>query len=355
MDYKAAMDHIARETLRPVYLLHGEESYLLRRVSGAILDRTLTPEEREMNLTVLDRDPALSQLIGLLETAPFFGEKNVVLIRQSQLTAAARKERGEDAAAGGDDTGKPQSAAGEERLLKLLANMPECSMLILMTAKADKRRKIYKTIEKYGMVVEAPPLKGKELRAWLTGRLAERKLKLAPDAAEYLLTAVSLMSQVSLDFIENELEKAALHQVGPGAVSLAALQQTLSAAPEISVFAMLEALSQKQLAEALGLLEAQLAAGEHPIKLLALLARQVRQLWQTRMLAGKGQGSREIAEYFRVPPFIGEKLLKQSRSFDGEKLKQALLELADADRDLKSGRASALALERIMIDLCRGC
>ena len=352
MDYRTAMEQIAREPLRSVYLLHGEEGYLLRRLTAAILDKALAPDEREMNLAVLDRDPPLPQLIGLLETAPFIGDKNVVLIRQSLIAAAARKEKDGDEAA---DGGKGSAPPGEERFLTLLANMPAYGLLILLTGKADKRRKIYKTIEKYGMVVEAPSLKGKELRIWLTGRLNELRLKLAPDATEYLLAAVSLMPQVSLDFIENELEKARLYQGGQGVITLAGLQQTLSAAPEISVFAMLEALSQKHLAEALQLLAAQLTAGEHPVKLLALLARQVRQLWQTRELSAQGYGSREVAEYFKVPPFIGEKLLKQSRSFSEAALKQALLTLADTDRDLKSGRASPLALERLMIELCQKC
>ena len=349
MDYKTAMEHIAREPLRSVYLLHGDESYLLRRVSAAILDKALAPEERDMNLTVLDREPPLPQLIGLMETAPFLGEKQVVLVRQSQLLAA-RKEK--DASEENDGESGGKNAAAEERLIKVLADMPEYSLLILMGEKADKRRKLYKTIEKHGVVVEAAPLKGKELRNWLLGRLLERNMKLSPDAADYLLAAVSLMSQVSLDFIDNELEKAQLHQGNSDKITLAALQQTLAAAPEISVFAMLEALSQKQLAAALGMLTAQLAAGEHPVKLLALLARQVRQLWQTQELAAKGCGSREVAEHFRVPPFIGEKLLKQSRSFASGQLKQALLDLADADRDLKSGRSGPVALERIMIDLC---
>ncbi len=54
-----------------------------------------------------------------------------------------------------------------------------------------------------------------------------------------------------------------------------------------------------------------------------------------------------------MPPFVGEKLLRQGRGFAGATLQRAMVALAEADRDLKNGRADKYVLEQIVIDMCR--
>lgn len=340
MDYNEAMAEIKKGRVRPVYLLHGEEPYLARRLEKAVVDALLPPEDRDLALTVLDRDPPVAELVNLIETVPFLGGKNVVVIRGTTLF---RSGRGEDAA---DDK-------GDDRLLKLLDNMPDYSHVVFAAAEAaDKRRKLYKAVERVGAAVDVSPLKAKDIRPWLTAKLAEKGRKMAPDAVEQLLAAFSMMPQLSLGLLDNELDKIALYAAGP-TISRRDVLAVMSAVPEVSVFAMIDAVSQKQAGKALRLLAEQLAAGENAIRLLALLTRQVRMLWRGKELAGQGAGSREIAEELGVPPFVGEKLLRQCRGFSEPALRQALVSLADADRDLKTGRADKTVLEKIIIEMCR--
>ena len=345
MDYKAVLAGIKQNKIASTYLLYGEETYYLRQVEQALINRVVPAQDRDMNLVIFESDPPREELINTIETIPFLGEKNLIIVRNTGLFSAGRK------AGGGEVQDKTDAAT--ERLIKLFGNMPDYSHVVfIMPDKPDKRRKIFKALEKNGVVLEAAPLKGKELRVWLTDRLAELKIKMAPDAQEHLLTAVSMMPQVSLDFVNNELEKVLLYTTDKPRVTQQDLLQILSAVPEVSVFAMMEALSQKQTPQALTLLREQLTAGEHPIRILVLLARQVRQLWQAKELIHKGYGSREVADFFKVPGFIGEKLVKQSRGFNEGKLKAALLSLAAADRDLKSSRSGPVVLEKIIIELC---
>ncbi|MDR1702184.1 MAG: DNA polymerase III subunit delta, partial [Sporomusaceae bacterium] len=239
-----------------------------------------------------------------------------------------------------------------ERLINLFGNLPPYSYLVFTSGeKADKRRKIYKGLEKHGTVVEANPLKGRELREWLWEKIAELNLKMPSEAKEHLLFAVNMMPQASLDFLQNELEKIALYS-GSAAVTLPKLKEILAKAPEISIFAMVEALRQKELALALALLQDQLKTGKHPVQILALLAKQVEQLLKTKELLNEGYDPKKIAAYFKLPLFIGEKLARQSRNFAAAALTGAIVDLAQADHLLKSGRSGAYVLERIMIELC---
>ncbi|WP_371361371.1 putative protein YqeN [Sporomusa rhizae] len=345
MDYKAICAAISRNELASIYLLHGEENYYLRQIEKRLITAVVPPEDRDMNLIIFETDPSIEELINIIETAPFLGEKNLILVRNTALFSAGRKSSSNES----QDKADPVM----DRLINLFSSMPSYSLVVFNTSeKPDKRRKLYKAIEKNGIVFEAAPLKGKELRGWLVERLKELKIRMAPDAQEHLLTAVSMMPQVSLDFINNELEKLILYTAGKQNISSQDLMQILSSVPEVSIFAMVEALSQKQTSQAIALLREQLTAGEHPVRILALLARQVRQLWQAKELGNKGYGSREIAEFFKVPGFIGEKLGRQSRGFSEDKLKSAMLNLASADRDLKMSRTGPVVLEKIIIELC---
>jgi DNA polymerase-3 subunit delta len=85
---------------------------------------------------------------------------------------------------------------------------------------------------------------------------------------------------------------------------------------------------------------------------LALLAKQVEQLLKTKEFLAQGYDQKKIATYFKLPLFIGEKLARQSRNFSAAALSQAVVDLAEADYFLKSGRSGVYVLEKIMIELC---
>lgn len=345
MSYVEVLGDIKKGVIQPIYLLYGEETYFIRQIEQAVVKKVLAPDEMDMNLITLERDPSVNELMSLIDTVPFMGGKNVIIVRGTGLFRP-RKSGGEGES--------PGASKADERLLAMVANLPDYAHVILSTTdKVDKRRKLFKTIEKHGAAVEVSHLKVKEVRNWLTVRLGEMNKRMAGDAMEYFLGIVSIMSKVSLGFLHNELEKIALFTAEKTLITQRDLVEIMSAIPEISVFAMIEAVSQKQVGKALQLIGEQLQAGEHPLKLISLLSRQVRMMWQAKDMAAGGASSRDIAEKLGLVPFIGEKMLKQSRNFTTTVLKETMLALATADHHLKSGRATGMVLEEIIIGMCR--
>lgn len=337
MLYTEALAQLKKGIIRSLYLLYGEESYLARQLEQEIIGKLLLPEEYDMNLITLDHDPKLPELINLINTIPFMGGKNVIVVKETAFFKARRSEQE-------DDT---------DKLAKVFHDMPPYSCVIFTTTdKVDKRRALYKALDKIGAAIELAPLKPKDVRGWLTLRLKELNVRMQSDAIEYFLSVISIMPQVSLGFLENELEKMVLYTGGKKSITQSSLVEILSSIPEVSVFAMLDALTQKQINKALELLNSQLSTGEHPLKLIALLSREVRLLWQAAEMTGKGYSANRVAEALGVPPFIGEKKIRQSQSFSRLSLKHALVELARADGDLKTGRATNSVLEKIIIEMC---
>lgn len=344
MNHTDVLREIKNKQIRSVYLLYGEETYFTRQLEKAIIDAVLTPEECDMNLVVFNQDPPFQELVTLIETIPFLGGRNVIVIRGTSLFKARR---------GSNDENQPTSGSNDEQLIRLLSNMPDYSHLVMSTTdKVDKRRKLFKTVEAYGIAAEMAPLKLGDIRGWLNTKLVSLNKNMAQDAIEHLLGAIALMPQISLSFLDNEIEKLALYS-GNRNITLEDTEQVLASIPEVSVFVLIDALSQKQKAKALELLNQQLAAGDHPLRILALLVRQIRMLWQAKELAAQGINARTLAASIGVPPFVGEKVLRQSRNFSHKTLKEALLALAAADYELKAGKSDNIALERIIIELCQ--
>lgn len=347
MNYSAIMEQINRNQIASIYLLYGEEAYLIKEVEQKLIHALLPPDEWETGLMVFENEPSSEELVRLSESVPFFGSKNVILVRSTALFRA-RKTSGQT-----ETTGEEGSDAASEKLIELFANMPEYSHIIFLGGdKIDKRKKLVKAIEKHGAVAEFAPLKVKDVKPWIAAKVAEHNKRLTADAMEHLLNIVSIMPQVSLGFLAGELEKASLYTKSKPSITRDDLIKILSVVPEVSVFVMLEALSQKQAARALQLLGEQLSTGEFPFRLLALLARQVRQLWQAKLMVEQGFSQQDVANEFKVPLFIGEKLVRQSRSFSAEQLKAGILRLAAADRDLKTGKTNGQVLEQFVIELC---
>lgn len=320
----------------PVYLLYGEETYLSRQLEIQITEQLLPADERETNVIAFDSDPEPAALINIIDSAPFFGSKNVIVIRGTTLFKA--KKDGEGPKMGNDD------------LLQIFSNMPPYSHVILISdSKVDKRKKLFKIVDKYGVVIECSPMKVRDVREWLHKQLADAGRKMDNQAMEHLLAILSLMPQISLGFMQNELDKIFLYTNATKSITKQDLQEILSSLPEVSVFAMIDAVCQKQTAKALVLLQEQLASGQHPLQIIALLARQVRMLCQAKEYS-QVMSSQEVAKQLGVPPFVGDKLIRQSTNFSFAVLKNTLVSLAEANCNFKLG--SGIILENIVINFC---
>ena len=76
-----------------VYLFYGEEGLLIRQMANKVIEAALAPEDREFNLISMESDPGIPELLNLVESAPFFGDYKVVVIRNSKFFQAARQSR----------------------------------------------------------------------------------------------------------------------------------------------------------------------------------------------------------------------------------------------------------------------
>ena len=339
MKFGEFMVRLKRGEMPHVFLLAGEERYYIDKAEQAIRQRLAIADDSAVQK--INGDVDIDSLVGLIETIPFFNSTNVIIIKNANFL---REKKAEDKAKKNDKLA---------RLIDTLENMPEFSyVLFISTVKVDKRKKIYKAIEKNGLVLDAEPLKAWNINEWLQGKLQSQNRTLEPAAMEYFAGIVSMMREVSLEYLDSEFDKLALYG-GQRVITKNDMVKLFAGLPEVSIFSLMDAISEQNARKAIILLKRELESGTYFTVLITLITRHVRQLWQAKELAKRGLRGQAIAKPLELNPYIAEKLSRAAGRFDEKALRAAMLELIDADYLLKSGKAGDELLEHALISLCR--
>lgn len=358
MKFGEFMAYHRKNAVGQLYLLAGEESYFLDKGRKRVFELLFPDGATSEDFQELPSDTSIGDLIMNASTVPFFTDRNVIVIRDWNILHKKQAENTEEGTK--SKRGKATKAAPEDRLIEFLGNIPEFSTIVFISRKSvDKRRRLGKALVKYAITLEADPLRSYETAAveeWLRGKLQELHKTMDREAIQYFLSAVSMMQTVSLGYLEQELNKLAVYMgKDEKHIDRRLLIKALSNIPEVSGFAMLNAISEHNTRRALYLLQRQVEAGTYPPVIVGLLVSHVRRLMQVKGALERGLKGKALATAVGgsgFSAFIAERLAAESKSFSNKQLKEAFLELADADYRMKTGRATPAELENIIISLC---
>ena len=317
--------------LKHVYLLSGKENFYIDKAREKILSKLKILRQDVFYIDYKDKMP-LSEVVNAIDTSPLFSPLNVVVVRNATFFSADEKF---------------------DALENALTNILPSSYVIFITESADKRRKIYKTVAKIGATLEAEQLRSWQIGEWLDEKLKSIGKTMNGQARKYFSERVEMLPEISLWYLENELDKVAAY-VGGRDITATDLQRIMAEPPELSNFAIIDAINAKQTEKALLILRNQLRDIYKAPLIIGLLVRHIRQLMLAKFHLKRGMQSKELARPLEVAsPFIAQKIGDASRSYTPKILEETFLELADVDFNFKFGRAGAEAIEKIVVKLCR--
>ncbi len=192
---------------------------------------------------------------------------------------------------------------------------------------------------------------GNEVAAWLLERARRIGAEIEHAAAERL----SQLLGADLWALSNELDKLARH-AGERPVSVADVELLTTAARDEDVFALVDDAVEGRTASALLRLRGLIEGGaEHPGRLQALIARQLRNLIRAAELIEQGASREEIGRATGVThPYPLGRLVTQAETIGRPAAERALRAVEAADHAVKTGRyADVLALELLLTSLPR--
>jgi DNA polymerase-3 subunit delta len=328
----------------PIYFLYGPESYLIEEEVQRLLDQTLAPKERGLNLHTFDGEEQSGQEIAqAAQTLPMFSKYRFVLVNE-----ADRMEE-----------------ENVEALLRYILDPSPTTCLVMVGQTAGSWKRHQAAVEKVGKAVEYGRLKGRGLASWIKKRMEEKGKTISEEAVDYLMEVVG----DHLQDHENALEKISLSVKEKRSIALSDIEGIVSEVKISTVFDLTEAIGQQNLEKALGILEKALESKAIPFRkdeetskkmedpiplLLSMMARQYRLIWRVKELLTHHQGSGEVAKVLRMSPWNVKKLMDQGRKFSVSFLREAILRCHQTDMAVKRGRGPKnLLMEKLVIDLCR--
>ena len=188
-----------------------------------------------------------------------------------------------------------------------------------------------------------------EVIPWLRSRAAGLGIAIEAQAAEALASHVG----ADLRTLAGELEKLARYASGR-AVSAADVALLTPEAQETNIFNLVDAVVEGRTGQGLVMLRRMLShGGEEPLRVQAMLARQVRNLVRARELIEEGAAQGAIGEATGVTgDYPLRKLLGQARATSTPAVEGALRAIEASDHAVKTGETGAeLALELLVIRL----
>ena len=317
--------------IKQVYLLCGAESFFIDKAREKIFARLGVDRTTELVTFDCNAKPALGEIFSAIDSSPFFGMRTVVLVKNAPFFNADKKV---------------------ERLENILGDMQPTNYVIFTAQAADKRRKLYKLVEKVGAVLEAVPLRQWEIDDWLDEKLKSLGKVMTSDARRHFNERLGILPEISLWYLENELDKVALNVTG-SEITADDLRRNMLAPPEVSNFALADAVDERKTKKAVYLLRQQARTPAKIPLVTALLVNHVRRLIRAKHFMAQGVTGRQLGAVLEMNPYIAQKLGDTARGYSQKILEAVFIELADADFKLKTGRAGAEILERIVVKLCK--
>jgi len=318
----------AEGSLDPVYVLVGSERLLVERAVDAVRRAVDSMGAAGFNVEIFDgKGLEATRAISAARTLPMMADKRFVLVRRFDAMTPTE----------------------QNQLAEYLSDPSDTACLVMTADKLDGRSKLGKTAKKKGCLVDAKPLRGRELREFIRAEATSREHNIAPQAIEALLDAVG----DDLAAIDDAMERLSLF-VGAGQrIDADAVMQCVTRIRVESIWSLVDAIGLKDRRKGVAAAQSLLDDREPPLRLLAMVARQLRIVARMREGLSEGLRPQEAAKRAGAPPFKAGDLTESARRFTAASLGDAFAQIAEADRALKgSKRPPDVILQDAVLALC---
>lgn len=317
---------------KPVYILQGSEQLLLDEAEALILRHAVDDPRDAMAVSRLDLADAkvgAREVVAACRAIGLFVSRIAVVARAVDAVDKKTSERDE--------------------LARYVAEPVGACTLILKATKLDGKSALVKRVKKNGAVLSFDELKPYQAVGWVSDRCRGLGHPTDRQTAQLVVELVG----PNLLRLRNTLEQLSLY-VGAGQpITPQAVEACLAATRSHDVFELVDAVAEQRAGAALRHLQAMLGQREPALKILSMLSRHFRTLWQLKTLRERGADLDQATREVGVHPYTAKKTWPQTQKFHDRVLRDVFERLYETDLALKSSPIEdALVMERLVLDLC---
>lgn len=315
---------------KPVYLLMGDEPYYVDMVCDAVVEHCLDESEKDFNETICyGADVDADAVITAARRYPMFAERQLVVLKEAQMMRSL------------------------EDLAIYCQNPLESTVLVIAMhgASADKRKSLYKTVSKMGVVVDSQALRDYEMPKWISMYYSNKGMSIAPDAAalmaEYAGTDLNKIAVETDKMLKNLPE-------GIQQISAADIEKNVGISRQFSIFELTRELSYRNAAKALRIAAyiGSSAKFAMPMAVSALYTHFYRILKYGALLSADPRpGNDRKSRILGVNPFFFSEYDTAVRNYPLKKCMAVIALLREYDFKGKGGNVGEVTPSELMVEL----
>ena len=220
MTYQLLVKEIMAKKYASIYLLHGDEPFYIDQLADKIEKEVLTESEKAFNQAILyGKEVDFKQIVDEARQFPMMASYRVIIVKEAQELKTIDQ-------------------------LNTYAENPSIQSILVLCykhKKFDRRKKIFKKIQKSGVVFESKKLYDNQLPAWITDYLKNRTYQIDYQASQ--MVADYLGNDLSK--VSNELNKLILNKKENHLITVEDIQDQIGISKDYNVFELQKALGQK--------------------------------------------------------------------------------------------------------------
>lgn len=336
MDFYTFERSISKSRVFPIYIVFGEETFLIRRALLLIKDKILKDVNVDLSLSEFEgKGVAFGQILDELYTIPFFGTENrrLIIIK------------------GADDF----LSKYKKKLKEYLLAPSSYASLLLVCNKYNNEVDSQKGDKDIIVMVECKKLRDYQLPSWILSRVKTYKKKITTRAAQILAEETGN----NLELLENNIEKLSIYLGERTAIEEKDVRELIHGGRRQTIFELTNAVAAKNTARALKILDRLIVLGEESTRIISLLGWQLKRIWMAKRIIkncgdNRSNITKQIQNELKVPPFFCKEFLTQVDLFTDEALEYKYSLLTEADVETKTGPLDPnMVMECLIVKLCK--
>lgn len=322
--------------LSGLYLLYGEEPYLVSQWANRIIKKVVGKDASDFNFQRFSGDVSADDLGDASEALPFMADKKCVAVSDLTLDGRTPNEM--------------------KKLEQLISEVPETTVLLIyqlssnvLSAKDKKWKKILDLCKKNGTVVTFPRKSQQELSKILCTGASKRNCTLSKFNADKMIVSAG----TDLSTLLQELEKLCAY-TGEGEITKETIDQLVTKTLEVRIYDLSKWILAGNYDKAYLLLDQLFAQNVEPISLLSVLSGTYMDLYRVRSAIESGNRALDVGKHFDYSrrEFVLTRAEREVRDLSMSVLRKSLDVLEKADLALKSSRGNRrIILEKTLAEL----
>lgn len=285
----------------------GEETFYIDHITNLLQDQILSEEEKSFNQTILyGKDTSITELVSLCKRYPINSEYQTVFLKEAQ------------------------DLSRQIEVLSEYALNPMMSTVLIINYKykrLDKRKKLFKNIQKFGVILDCKKMYENKIPMWITDVL--KKDNYTIDFKSSFILTEYLGND--LNKINNQLNKLKILCSKEKIIDSKLIEKNIGISKEYNVFELRNAIGQKNFKKSIEISNYLSSnTSKHPVQLiLSSIFNYFIQIFQLHCINNNSESN--ISKVLGINPYFVNDYVNASRKYSMKNISKIISLINECD------------------------